>query len=203
MKTWIISRMGFEPRTFACLSLQMCLNRLRLFAGESSPLLRERPEYAAASKEPKADVAHSSRDEETILSCHVVAEARDDVTEEKEGCDVTKSPGSTPTKVSLRSGSSRGSDSDVTGHVGGEGIEMRKINGANGKTGKSRSKKRVSLDPNHSFHTIIFDCSGWTFIDLMGMETVRQVGGAKERWLLVFVEIRASVDFSFFSCDVR
>ena len=29
--------------------------------------------------------------------------------------------------------------------------------------------------PNHYFHTIVFDCTGWTFIDTMGIDLLKQV----------------------------
>ena len=40
---------------------------------------------------------------------------------------------------------------------------------------RRQSSPSVSFNPSHCFHTIVFDCSGWTFIDVMGMDTVRQV----------------------------
>ncbi|CAK8671886.1 unnamed protein product [Clavelina lepadiformis] len=33
----------------------------------------------------------------------------------------------------------------------------------------------IGLNKEHCFHTVIFDCSGWTFIDIMGMEIVKQI----------------------------
>ena len=34
---------------------------------------------------------------------------------------------------------------------------------------------RVSLSPTHFFHTVVFDCAGWTFIDTMGVDQMQQV----------------------------
>lgn len=34
------------------------------------------------------------------------------------------------------------------------------------------------IRPGHYFNTVIFDCTGWTFIDTMGIETLKQVRAA-------------------------
>ena len=36
--------------------------------------------------------------------------------------------------------------------------------------------KSVKVDDSNYFHTVIFDCSPWTIMDVVGMEAVRQVG---------------------------
>uniref|UniRef100_H2ZIG8 STAS domain-containing protein n=1 Tax=Ciona savignyi TaxID=51511 RepID=H2ZIG8_CIOSA len=33
----------------------------------------------------------------------------------------------------------------------------------------------VKFNPAHSFHTVVFDCSGWIFMDTMGMEVMKQI----------------------------
>nr|CAB3266191.1 sulfate transporter-like [Phallusia mammillata] len=122
--------------------------------GERSHLLDERIELKEISQ----------RDDETISVINDVKEAND-------------APNVTNTLHPNNNLTASANTSDVGNNDDDHVAESRDAESGhvNGKGGKRRSPNRVSLDPNHCFHTIIFDCSGWTFIDLMGMEAVRQI----------------------------
>ena len=44
---------------------------------------------------------------------------------------------------------------------------------------RSGGSQNFIVKRGHFFHTVIFDCAGWTFIDTMGVDTMQQVNCAR------------------------